>query len=83
QGLSMLGLPLGLRMKHTGDLNIAAIKSDSPLLNQFTNASDMHLKLEEADGTMIMHSKKPPSELYQIEYDYSPGYPNVTLQPIV
>lgn len=83
EDLNALGLSLGQSMRHTGDLSVAAIKTGSSLLNQLTSASDMHLKLEEADGTMIMHSKKPPSELYQVEYDYSPGFPNVILQPIV
>ena len=82
-GMDLLGLSFGRSMKFTGDLTISAIKTGSTMLGQFVNTIDMHLKLEEVDGTMIMHSKKPPSELYQVEYEYSSGYPNVILQPIV
>jgi len=79
--------PLGIGMtefvRQNGDLAIYSIKFGSTLLRDLNNACDLHIKLEELDRTLVMHSTKPPSELYHVEYDYSAGYGQVKLKPIV
>jgi len=78
-----LGVGLTEIVRHAGDLAIYTIKTGSSLTRDLNNACDLHLKLEELDRTLVMHSLKPPSELYHIEYDYSPGYGQIKLSPIV
>jgi KaiC/GvpD/RAD55 family RecA-like ATPase len=79
--------PLGISLTETvgrnGDLAFYILKSGSGLLQDLNSSCDVHLKLEELDRTLIMHSLKPPSELYHIEYDYSVGYGQVRLRSIV
>jgi hypothetical protein len=78
-----LGFGLTERVRRTGDLAIITIKYGSSLQVDLNNRCDLHLKLEELDRTLVIHSVKPPSELYHLEYDYSQGYIQVKLQAIV
>jgi hypothetical protein len=79
--------PLGISMpefvRRNGDLALYTLKFGSSLIRDLNNSCDLHIKLEELDRTLVMHSLKPPSELYHVEYDYSPGYGQVRLRSIV
>jgi KaiC/GvpD/RAD55 family RecA-like ATPase len=70
-------------VRRNGDLAIFLAKLGSSLMRDLNNDSDHHIRLEELDRTLVMHSLKPPSELYHIDYDYSLGYGVVKLKPIV
>jgi hypothetical protein len=63
--------------------HLIAVKHGSGLLRDLNNSCDVHIKLEELDRTLVMHSVKPPSELYHVYYDYGLGYPQVRLNAIV
>jgi KaiC/GvpD/RAD55 family RecA-like ATPase len=78
-----LGFGLTETVRRTQDLAIVTLKQGSALGLELNNRCDLHLKLEEFDRTLTIHSVKPPSELYHMEYDYSPGYGMVKLRPIV
>ncbi len=78
-----LGIGLTDFVSRSGDLAIYTVKYGSNLLRDLNNTCDLHIKLEELDRTLVMHSIKPPSELYHVEYDYSVGYGQVKLRPIV
>ena len=78
-----LGVGLTEFVRRNGDLALYTLKFGSNLIRDLNNACDLHLKLEELDRTLVMHSVKPPSELYHVEYDYSFGYGQVKLKPIV
>jgi len=78
-----LGVGLTEMVRRAGDLAIYTVKTGSSLARDLNNACDLHLKLEELDRTLVMHSLKPPSELYHIHYDYSVGYGRIKLSPIV
>lgn len=81
--LDPLGIGLTEFVRRNNDLAIYTLKRGSSLIRDLNNACDMHIKLEELDRTLVMHSLKPPSELYHVEYDYSVGYGQVKLKPIV
>lgn len=70
-------------VRRNGDLAIYMVRLGSTLIRDLNNDSDHHIKLEELDRSLVMHSLKPPSELYHVEYDYSVGYGMVKLKPIV
>ncbi|HYB04566.1 MAG TPA: gas vesicle protein GvpD basic region 2 domain-containing protein, partial [Nitrososphaerales archaeon] len=81
--LDPLGVGLADFVSRNGDLAIYTVKFGSDLIRDLNNTCDLHLKLEELDRTLVMHSLKPPSELYHVEYDYSVGYGQVKLRAIV
>jgi hypothetical protein len=78
-----LGIGLTEMIRRNEDLAIVSMKHGSSLRNELNNLCDLHLKLEELNRTLVIHSVKPPSELYHVEYDYSQGYGQVHLQAIV
>ncbi len=78
-----LGFGLTEMVRRNSDLAIISLKTGSTLQMELNNRCDMHLKLEEFDRTLVLHSVKPPSELYHMEYDYTPGYGQVKLRAIV
>jgi len=81
--LDPLGIALTELVRRNGDLAINTVKYGSGLIRDLNNACDLHIKLEELDRTLVMHSLKPPSELYHVEYDYSAGFGQVKLKAIV
>jgi len=81
--LDPLGVDLAEMVSRNGDLAIYTVKYGSNLIRDLNNTCDLHIKLEELDRTLVLHSLKPPSELYHVEYDYSVGYGQVKLRAIV
>ena len=78
-----LGFGLTEMVRRNDDLAIVTIKDGSKMEMELNNRCDIHLKLEEFDRTLVIHSVKPPSELYHMEYDYSQGYGQVKMRAIV
>jgi KaiC/GvpD/RAD55 family RecA-like ATPase len=83
EALSPFASSFSQRMKISGDALFAVAKHGSPIASQIASNCDHHLKLEEVDRTLVLYSLNPASELYHVEYDYSPGYPEVHLTPIL
>lgn len=81
--LDPLGIGLTEFIVRYGDLAIYSLRLGSTLVRDLNGTCDFHIKLEELDRTLVMHSLKPPSELYHVEYDYSVGYGQVKLRSIV
>ncbi len=71
------------RMKISGDVLFAIAKYGSPIAEKVATNCDLHLKLEEVDRALVLYSRNPPSELYHVDYDYTPGYPEIHLTPIL
>jgi KaiC/GvpD/RAD55 family RecA-like ATPase len=79
-----MGIKLRENMRRSGDLTLLAMRTGSEELTRDLNKScDLHLRLEEMDRTLVMHSIKPPSELFHVEYNHASGYPSIHLLPIV
>jgi hypothetical protein len=71
-------------MKNSGDVMMCVVKQGSALTTKLSNSSDLTLRLDAIDGTMVLYSMKPPSpKLYHLEYEYTLGYARVRLTPIV
>jgi hypothetical protein len=70
------------RMKMNGDLVFVIAKSDSRSLSIFSDVSDYHIKLEEVDDSVILHSVKPKVQPHAVIFDDSQGRPEIRLYPI-
>lgn len=74
---------LGQRSRHFGDVVFVVSRFESPLLRDLSSIVDVHVKLDEIDGTLVIHCMKPWSQLFHVNNDHSLGYPHVRLVPIV
>lgn len=71
------------RVRHFGDVLYVVMRRGSPLVDQLSNLSDIHVKLDQIDGTIVIHRLKPWSQLFAVIYDNSQGYPKIKLMPFV
>jgi KaiC/GvpD/RAD55 family RecA-like ATPase len=75
--------PLVRRARHSNHVAVITARPASRSKEKLADLCDVHLRLEEVDGALVLYSEKPPSQLYNLEYDYRPGYPTIRLTPIV
>lgn len=73
--------------KYTAANNILTIAickhSTAPEIKQtLADISDIHLKLDKYDSTMVLYGEKPTTGIYVIEPDVSRGYKDVKLTPV-
>lgn len=71
------------RIRHLDDVLIAIARYGSPYLTELSNLSDVHIKLDSIDDTLVIQSLKPWSQLFHVNYDYSLGVPSIHLTPFV
>jgi KaiC/GvpD/RAD55 family RecA-like ATPase len=71
------------RVRHFGDVLYIILRHSSSMVNELSNLSDIHIKLDDLEGTTVIERLKPWSQLYSIVYDYSHGYPKIKLVPFV
>jgi len=50
---------------------------------KLADLSQIHVKLENIAGTVMLYCEKPYTELLYLSFDYSRGYPQVALTPLV
>ncbi len=82
--LSVPGLTeLGANMRDTQGLNIAIASTDSKLRDQWLSVVDYHLKIKNADGSLVMYGVKPFTPLYGVDLNFDKGYPVLNLMQIV
>lgn len=73
-------------VKHTrksGDILFIVTRYGSTLQDELSNMSDMHVRFDDIEGTLVVERLKPWSQLFSVIYDYSPGYPSIRLAPFV
>jgi len=68
--------------RYYGDATIYIAKHSTTGKGTLADATTMHLKLDEIDGALVIHSVRPPSRIHKVSYDYSQGYPSVKLTPV-
>ena len=68
--------------RYYGDATIFIAKHSTSGKDTLADATTMHLKLDEIDGALVIHSVRPPSRIHKVSYDYSQGYPSVKLTPV-
>ncbi|HID26367.1 MAG TPA: hypothetical protein EYP22_00745 [Methanosarcinales archaeon] len=67
-----------------GDVIITIGRDSTPKTNRkLADASNIHLKLEKHNGTIILYGEKPSTKLYVLEMNVQKGYPDIDLIPIV
>src|SRR5438093_1536894 len=82
--LSVPGLTeLGANMRDTEGLNIAIASTDSKLRDQWLSVVDYHLKIKNADGSLVIYGVKPFTPLYGVDLNFDKGYPVLNLMQIV
>ncbi len=82
--LSVPGLTeLGANMRDTEGLNIAIASIDSKLRDQWLSVVDYHLKIKNADGSLVIYGVKPFTPLYGVDLNFDQGYPVLNLMQIV
>ena len=63
--------------------NINASSPLSTLTNDLSYVADTHLKIFEQNGAIFIYGIKPRTQLYYMENDFSLGFPQIKLIPIV
>src|SRR6266436_2187767 len=82
--LSVPGLTeLGANMRDTEGLNIAIASTDSKLRDQWLSVVDYHLKIKNADGSLVIYGVNPFTPLYGVDLNFEKGYPVLNLMQIV
>lgn len=67
-----------------GDIIITIGRDSTPKTNRkLADASNIHLKLEKHNGTIVLYGEKPSTKLYVLEMNVQKGYPDIDLIPIV
>jgi len=69
--------------KDIGDVLIGQIKPGLRISQDLINMSDIHLKLKEMDGTVLLYGEKPRTPLYEMRIVYDRGSPEVKLTLVV
>jgi len=69
--------------KDIGDLIIGLTKPGLQSTQSLRNMADMHLKLGEQDGSILLMGEKPKTETQVVEINMDKGSPDVVLRPVV
>jgi KaiC/GvpD/RAD55 family RecA-like ATPase len=78
-----LALDVLAKVRATGDVAIALVTPSTTITQSLSDVCDLHLQLEEVNGCLLLYGKRPPTILHAVTYDYSNGYPQVQLTPLV
>ncbi len=77
-------LNLSRRVRYNKDLLIMIAKHSVKGIDKLSDLSDVHYKLDLVDGALVSYVIKPALQtIYNLDYDYSKGYPRVKVTPIV
>jgi KaiC/GvpD/RAD55 family RecA-like ATPase len=71
------------KVRALGDVLYVVVNSGSKMIDELSRLSDYHVKIDQIDGTLVIHSSKPWSRLFGLGFDYSEGFPLVRLPPIL
>ena len=72
------------RAKANESLTMIASKKLFPdLVDQVKSLVDLHFKLDQLHGSLILYGIKPPTPILGIEIEQSKGYPAAILTPII
>lgn len=85
-GVKALPEMISLEAQEIADSNALAIATgthSTPETNKkLADTANIHLKIIELNGAMVLFGLKPKTGLYNIEIDISKGYPDIVLTPI-
>jgi KaiC/GvpD/RAD55 family RecA-like ATPase len=71
------------RSKSNKDLFALIVDQTTSSRKAISAMTDLHFRIESIAGAMTMQPIKPRGPLHAVQYDYSLGYPQVSLTPIV
>jgi KaiC/GvpD/RAD55 family RecA-like ATPase len=81
--LGGVGIEINQELKKTGDAAIFGLKSGSALTSKLSNSCDIHLKLDQVDGALMLFSVKPPSRVYHFKISQVEENFKIDLIPMV
>jgi KaiC/GvpD/RAD55 family RecA-like ATPase len=81
--LGGVGIEINQGLKKTGDVAICGLKSGSALTSKLSNSCDIHLKLDQVDGALMLYSVKPPSRVYHFKIHQLEENLKIDLIPMV
>ena len=70
-------------IKSNSDLCLLLTTNSQNMDDHLTRISDIYLKLKTINGTLCLHSVRPPMRLYALTTITSIEYPKITLEPLV
>jgi len=71
------------RTKTTQNVVLAVAKYGQKIIESVAHMATTHWKFENVDRSLIMYGIVPKTGVYVVEMDFEPGYPQVTLTPVV
>ncbi len=71
------------RIRHSNDVLLSVAFFGSPLTNELGSMCDMYVRVEQIDGVFLIYSVKPKSQLYCLGNNYSKGYLENRLTPLI
>ena len=74
---------LGPSLRDDGALEIAIASRDTKVRDEFLRTSDYHLKVRNADGSLVLYGVKPFTPIYGVDLNYDRGYPQLNLTQVV
>jgi hypothetical protein len=70
------------RIKHNMDVIATTVNETTAVKSAISAVSDLHLMFETEGNTLTVQGLKPAENISAINYDYSGGYPRITLMPV-
>jgi KaiC/GvpD/RAD55 family RecA-like ATPase len=71
------------RVRHSDDVLFTVAFFGSPLIDELGSMCDIYVRVEQIEGVFVMYSVKPKSQLYSLSNNYSKGYTENRLTPLV
>ncbi len=69
--------------KSSGDLNIGIVKPGLGITQKLRNMADVHLRIENIMGALMLYGERPRTEIYNIGLDVGYKHPHLKLTPVV
>ena len=70
-------------VKRRRDVFLGMCTSTTVSNRKLADLSDVHVKVENIDGAVLIYCEKPFTELHHLRFDYMNGFPQIVLSPIV
>ncbi len=70
-------------LRQNRDVLVMLAKPSTNALQLLSDNCDMHLMLEEVDGSLVLYAKRPPTEPHAVSCDFSKGFPSIGLTKLM
>jgi hypothetical protein len=67
------------KLRQSDDVMLVFGKPSTSSIQLLSDNCDVHLRLEEVNGALILYAVRPPTSAYGVTYEFASGYPQVHL----